>query len=144
LQDIRAHRRCGRLVGQLPASTEHGAVGRHGGLRSCNGPRTQNLLPSRLGEQEETVDGYSVTRFGVRHVWSRLLFARSAQNATDLSVSARVYNALHAGDAAALCLLCGRHFLPDGAQDESALHHPRTVTPRQDIHRSGCARLFNT
>jgi hypothetical protein len=76
LQGVRANRRYGRLVGQLPAPIEHQAVGSHGSLRSYNGSRTQNLLPSRFWSEGETANGYKVTRFGVRHVWSSVLLAR--------------------------------------------------------------------
>jgi len=76
LQGVRANRRCGRVVGQLPASTEYQAVGIHGNLHSHNGSRTQNLLPSRFWSEGGTADRHKVTRFGVRHVWSRVLLAR--------------------------------------------------------------------
>ena len=76
LQGVRANRRCGRLVGQLPAPNEYQAVGSHGSLHSYNGSRTQNLLPSRFWSEGGTANGYKVTRFGVRHVWSSVLFAR--------------------------------------------------------------------
>jgi hypothetical protein len=76
LQGVRANRKCGRPVGQLPAPTEYQAVDSHGSLHSYNGSCTQNLLTSRFWSEGGTANGYKVTRFRVRHVWSSVLLAR--------------------------------------------------------------------
>ena len=76
LQGVRANRRRGCVVGQLPASIEYQAVGSHGILHSYNGSRTESLLPSRFWSGGGTANRHKVTTFGVRHVWSRVLLAR--------------------------------------------------------------------